>query len=312
MKHTTICLFLLSLSFFACKDNENKFSDSWEWTGRLDSGVVFSFTIDHNDRLLAGTTEGLYHSFDNGKTWSRISLDIFDPDQDFRLIKADDKNNLLAGDFHGLLKSTNQGQNWQLLYQTTSGSYISAVASDSNGIMLLGETRGFFARSTNSGLNWETLASSSDGVTDIVMLDSMKIIASHKWGYIACSTDTGSTWQYSFTNPSAIYTLQKDSSGNLYAGGEYGLFKSTDTGASWQQTNLGYVIRKILVLSNHEILAASDSNGIFQSINAGESWKPLGIDLPPDVIWGVAMNSIHDIYISTGSNGFYRYRKYPN
>ena len=85
------------------------------------------------------------------------------------------------------------------------------------------------------------------------------------------STDNGSTWTLT---PQEIFTLSLAfSNNNLFAGTQaLGVYISTDNGNNWSQTALKNKTVLSLFVSGSKILAGTDTSGIFYSTNNGSNW----------------------------------------
>lgn len=79
-----------------------------------------------------------------------------------------------------------------------------------------------------------------------------------------------------------IYALVSDGS-SIYAGTEYGVYKSTDNGGSWALVNSGMGTQRVqtLAIEGTDIFAGTKSDGVFKSTNAGSSWTAFNAGLSP-------------------------------
>lgn len=208
----------------------------------------------------AGIGNGLFRSFDSGKTWEQF------------------------GQGHPL------NAPWQLL----------SDSKDPLKMWLAGECGNPLALSTDGGGTFYTVESSPANLCQPILLaDSTgRIIYIINWGFSYRSQDGGQTWTQlkdsgGIPNVAVVDPLDKDT---VYLGSTHlGVIKSIDGGGTWQTANSGLINWSIndLVIDPTEtgrIYAATDG-GVFVSHNGGALWKPLGDELGASpMVYSIALD----------------------
>jgi len=149
--------------------------------------------------------------------------------------------------------------NWQLAGNFAEGQMVWTITKDNANNLLAGTMGGKIYRSNDGGLNWTTINTgmSVGFVWSIVVNSSGDIFAGTEFG-IYKSADNGATWNLSALSGHDTRALLIDNSGSLYAGTwDSGIWKSTDNGANWMQINTG-----LTALAVHA-LAVDSQNKIY-------------------------------------------------
>jgi len=136
--------------------------------------------------LLAGTDNGIYESFDLGKSWKNILPEI----QILGFTSLYDK--VYAGVMNGAMLSNDKGKTWQYIYQpdalhdiSNDGEYV-YVMTLGNGLM----------RSNNDGQTWEN-ANTGMGTLNLYTFELKNIdhdLFAAQWYGIYHSTNRGNQW----------------------------------------------------------------------------------------------------------------------
>jgi ligand-binding sensor domain-containing protein len=197
--------------------------------------VVRIDPLDPN-RLLAGTTGGVFESRDRGRTFRRISPDVvvnalvFDPRRPATL--------LIGTEAEGVLLSTDGG---------------TTVAESNRG---LAEARVSSVALTSSGR--VVVARAADGASG---------------GLWTLNAVTGTTERLTPAPPSTILALAAAGE-RLFAGTPDGMFLADAPGAAWTKV-LPTATRGFAGDGNGRLLAATDA-GVFEAKSAGGPWERLG------------------------------------
>jgi subtilisin family serine protease len=212
---------------------------------------------DHKNSWGIGNTNnsnaGIYRSSDGGLTWQKFALkniSVLD-------LTINSFGEFFAATGNGLYKSTDYGITWVKLtvadYNTYIGDIFSQIKYDyvNQSIMYtvvedMLNTKQFhyLYRSTNRGSTWtKILFTGGFGlITDfeIDFPDNSNIYVSTISGGIFKTNNSGVTWKRinnglneDFAHRVDIYDLEIHNSQEIYAGGEYGLYKSIDGGENW-------------------------------------------------------------------------------
>ncbi|MFZ0218288.1 MAG: hypothetical protein WAM30_20315 [Candidatus Dormiibacterota bacterium] len=81
-----------------------------------------------------------------------------------------------------------------------------------------------------------------------------------------------------------------DAPGELWVGGEAGLFRSTDSGRSWVQALSGARVLSLAALTGGAVVAGTLDEGVVRSDDGGRTWHPANgglLDLAVDAIVGI-------------------------
>jgi photosystem II stability/assembly factor-like uncharacterized protein len=154
--------------------------------------------------IFAGTTEGLWKTLDEGKTWKRVS----NPEVVVNDVLIDPRNSqhvLLATDRSGVLASDDGAANWTASNHGYSHRYVSAILADNQepntlyiGVVNDREFGGVFY-SHNGGQSWQQKSAGLDGRD--------------------------------------VFTLKQASNGTLVAGTNRGVFELALGSATWHPIN---------------------------------------------------------------------------
>ncbi|AFZ12030.1 hypothetical protein Cri9333_1121 [Crinalium epipsammum PCC 9333] len=248
-----------------------------------------------SNKIIAGTTEGIFYSTHNGNYWQPIvgwsqvnqKLKIKDIQAILTFNQTDRRNLIFVGTAEGIFRSKNSGETWENIKQGLTYTDIRAIVfnSTSNTLFIATINGGVF-QSKNNGENWT--ATSLRG-TDVQALalnkDTNKMIAGTVQDGVFYSSNNGSTWQqfndHGLTNRNI--TAVAIAQNNLFAGTSgSGVFRSKDNGANWEQININLTnleIRCLTVDANENIWVGTASRGVFYSDNQGDLWQPVNANL---------------------------------
>jgi len=282
--------------------------------------------------VFADAVDGLFSSFDNGKTWT-ISFEKISV-TDMAFMENKDifafKNCYYGG---MIFKSSNKGEIWEIFAAHNQPAYCpKTLIFHQSGNMFLGDlgalgfSGGNIYRSSDEGVTWqETSFPDSIGVFSMTINKNADILAGTTMG-VYWSKDIGDSWQpvndgikmYN-KKPSPITQLAHNPVNNdLIAVGRYDdIYRSTDNGNSWELKNWELQIYSsiidILINSKGEIfLAVSSTNqgseatrGVFYSSDNGETWQQVNNGLSDINVCDVAVDSLGFLYIAT-EDGIFR------
>jgi photosystem II stability/assembly factor-like uncharacterized protein len=216
-------------------------------------------------RIYCATFEGLYFSFDGGKTWTESNLD---PTRIGRRIEvsprfAEDGTAYAVTYGNPVLRSRDRGDTWQMISGGFMGlsSYSLAISPtfDREGLILFGVAEGM-RRSTDGGETWTRIRLEPVHVEkrywpyEIRKIVFSPDFAKDRTVFAACtggiykSTDAGETWNG--IPPPGPWLRRVTMSPNwtqdrtLFAAG-LSIFRSTDDGATWSRP-VGRVPRRRL------------------------------------------------------------------
>jgi photosystem II stability/assembly factor-like uncharacterized protein len=228
----------------------------------LVNGISYSpstIAISGNDLFLGTDIHGIYHSSDNGATWSAVNngfsnLYVYDI-----IFNGTD---IFAGMGGGIFLSTNNGSTWALK------SSIAANSLAVNSGTLFAGTNGLgILRSTDNGNTWNYVNTGLTFASEFVhgfAFSGSNIFAATEGG-VFLSTNNGSSWSSVSTGLISTYVYDVAISGNLlFAATQMdGIFLSTDYGNSWSVINdniLPQTIESIFIIDSY-VFIGSGSNG---------------------------------------------------
>ena len=278
----------------------------------------FAQSPDDQNRLFAGTTEGLWSSEDNSATWRLITqknLIIND------VLALPGGVVLLGTEGAGVVRSTDGGQTWFASNDGFSERFVSKVVFDRVGRRVLagiwGDRRhgGVFAAPGPRG-PWSRLGTGLEGreVLSLALL-GRQALAGTDDGVFVADADTG-VWARMSTVVDGVdvHPRVKDLLAlpprNLIAATSKGLLRSGDGGRTWVRPGLGLAdeISALAVSPNDiDVIVAMNALGVFRSADGGQSWTQASYgfgDVQPHAV--AFMPSDDKVLLATTSGGLYR------
>jgi len=288
--------------------------------------------------VYAGTTEGLWKTMDQGKTWKQVSSPevvvndvLVDPRNSQRVLLATDRAGVLASD-DGVrtLTASNHGY---------AHRYVSSIVSDKNdsNMILVGlvnnrELGGVFS-SGDHGDHW-LQKSTGLGDRDVFSLKQTAtgdFVAGTNHGIFLLSAN-GSAWHPINTvinEKTALRTVKKGAkntaaakttavrstldvhvsdieigSKRWMAATSAGLFTSTNAGKSWSGGPVMGKVDLVSVKSNDGLVVAASRTDVLVSTDSGMSWKQSSLPSYVLNIRGVTITPDQQILIASGQGAY--------
>lgn len=239
---------------------------TWELIGPGDADMVTSLSISKNNEIFLGTDiGGLYHSTDDGNSWTPLNNGLKNYDIITSvLFSPDSDDTIFLGTRGGFYKSINRGLSWEAKWNGLPGPKTSEISAPIGFIAIhpLDPSRmfiGFGYRHDTTDAAFISLKSSWNGI-------------------IYESNDQGETWseKFSFTPGTAFHRMafSPNNAGVFIIASSTGLYKSINNGQSWEKIRSGD-IRDVIVhpLIDGLILASAGANGTWISENMGSTWE---------------------------------------
>ena len=242
---------------------------------------AFAKGKDDPSFLLAGTTEGLWVSENEGATWRRTtSQELVVND----VVAQPDGTILLGTEEAGVLRSADRGRTWTPSNKGFSERFVFKLLFDDAGSRLIvavwGATRygGVFVSSGNEG-PWVRLGNGLDGRQVLSLaLQGRTILAGTDDGVFA-RVPGASAWTRMKTlvegkeaHPRVIELIGMPS-GQLVAATSTGILWSPDGGRTWVQAlESGEVSDLAVSPHDPDLLVAVSKSGCYRSSNGGERW----------------------------------------
>src|ERR1051326_2162352 len=289
---------------------------------------VYSLNFDPTNPSIvyAGVSGGVYKSTDGGTNWTAmnngLNYTITSGGQNYtygRLIEAitiapQTPNTLFAASgsyqYGGVFKSVDGGSSWISVNngltsvqggQTYTQPISSVIVDPGNpatlyaGVSYPYANNGALYKSTNGGNTW------TPAITGLTY-------------------DPGVGQNYAIYRVNS-FTIDPSSPSTVYAGTNYGLYKSTNSGGNWSQINTGltytytsggqtytyahpsYGLR--IAPGNSTTIYTATDGGVFKSVNAGLNWSNVNNGLTNNSIACVAIDASNSSLLYAGTFGDY-------
>lgn len=213
--------------------------------------VTYSM-IKVGQRILAGTSSGIYQSSDNGYNWYQSQEGIEPVGYPKITALAANGDTVYAGsDQARAYRSVDGGRTFtSTALQLTSGGAVKAFAFTGNAVLAIMTTSNAVYRTTNNGVSW---TASSTGITSAGGLTVVRIGSDFYLGTVSGlfkSADGGLNWTrlgatvlVNNFQISGIATLGSDIYVSVYNAGTLtgDIYKSADNGNSWVKLNIAFV-----------------------------------------------------------------------
>ncbi len=278
----------------------------------------FAQSPDDQNRLFAGTTEGLWSSEDNSATWRLITqknLIIND------VLALPGGVVLLGTEGAGVVRSTDGGQTWFASNDGFSERFVSKVVFDRVGRRVLagiwGDRRhgGVFAAPGPRG-PWSRLGTGLEGreVLSLALLGRQALAGTDDGVFVADAETEVWARMSTVVDGVDVHPRVKDLLAlpprNLIAATSKGLLRSGDGGRTWARPGLGLAdeISALAVSPNDiDVIVAMNALGVFRSADGGQSWTQVSYgfgDVQPHAV--AFMPSDDKVLLATTSGGLYR------
>jgi len=292
---------------------------SYTWT-------ALTFDRRHSDTLYAGfnsageadTSWGLFRSADGGVTWQLVSeaYSFYD-----MVVNPDDPTDLWSVVYTGyqewqLAHSSDAGATWSIYPADTPWTWVSGLRQVSNDTLYVQTGIGPYTlwRSPDFGQTWDTVTSTLPlgylgyhDLTSVSSAPSTLYFATN--GGVYWSRNGGVTGQEvsngilnTHIHALVVHPTQPQT---LYAGGEYGFWKSVDAGQSWQRLGV-YNINEVAVDVQHPDTLYFGGDSLVRTTNGGDTFDSIYHNLT-GVITAMSLlqDSTNQIIVGTI---YYQYR----
>jgi photosystem II stability/assembly factor-like uncharacterized protein len=220
------------------------------------------------ERILAGTTGGLFESRDAGKSFRRLSSDVvvnallFDPRRPSRLVMGTESD--------GVLVSEDSGASFASGSAGLAEARLSAVAAGGDGRVVVaraadGPSGGLWAVDSSSG-GAERLAAPPAATVVALVSTGGRLVAATPEGVFVASGPPA-LWEKTLARPSRALLLNGNS---LAAATDVGVFESRDAGRTWAR--LGSLAANVHALRRIVLPAASGPSLVAESAGAPLVW----------------------------------------
>lgn len=226
---------------------------------------------------------GIYHSTDNGNTWTAINNGL--TDLNITSLLAID-GYLFAGSNGGkVFVSTNYGVSW--VAAGTLGSNTSQVKTivSAGGYIFAGTFSNGVFRSSDNGSTWDSTSYPPDHQVRGIAISGDNIFAGAYEGGVSVSTDFGTTWTLANNGLTNLNVTGIAAAGNtVYVGtnGSPSVFISTNNGTNWSAvsgsahfTGWGPYVQSVTTFGEKNVFAGTFLGGVYLSTDKGSNWTPI-------------------------------------
>ncbi len=264
---------------------------------------VNAFLKEKTGNIIAATSDGIFHTFDEGNHWYRTNTGMTATTV-YSLMK-DKREYIFAGTSDGIYQSVDNGYTWSLL----SGGMISipvyAMASNDSDALFAGTGNGVFL-SRDSGTTWTPNGLFGFGIRSLLVFSKSLYFAGTDTGLYS-SGNYANVWVSSAFSGQRVNVLSTGPSGVMYAGtNAQGLWSSPDSGANWTPITTEAPSILSLNTSLSSLIEVGTVTGIYRSYNLGVEWIQSNTGLTATFINSLTSDSRGYIYAATVYQGLYR------
>ncbi|MCX6153669.1 MAG: hypothetical protein NT007_05885, partial [Candidatus Kapabacteria bacterium] len=289
---------------------------SWRKSNAATSGSVIKLEFAYQlamqtDGSVFATTpnRGVLYSVDNGLSWDEQDTTNY-INFNTNAIAFNKKRYTVAG-----TRTNGVIYHDDLVYSAWAQSNMKQIAPDaiiraSSGTLYAAFPMKGIYKSTNDATDWvkQSFGTYNSGIIGLTTYKNGIMFAGRDWGGAFISTDYGNTWTSAGLNSYRAGFFAFDSSGNVLAATNKGLYKSTDKGTSWALLGLRDSISFISVTPSG-VLFVIDSV-LQKSTDNGTTWSIItlahGLKGDPIPTLNVATNKNGDVYAFVPGEGIYK------
>ncbi|AOY81334.1 hypothetical protein BJP36_16905 [Moorena producens JHB] len=214
-------------------------------------------------RLYSDDTGGVFNYIDQ-REWTSISTDLLKNADVRALVREPNTGSLFVGTNNGIFRSRDEGRNWVEINKGLTNLDIYSLAVNEKGYIFAGATEGNVFRSIDQGESWVEIGSGGISVVEHKITIGGDPDPLHEWEVITKSL------------PSSIIRCFAVSGEIIYAGTEYGIFRSKDSGLSWNDLNnrdnttislSGTIVYSIAIIQQNtttKYIFLGTDNGVFR------------------------------------------------
>ena len=257
---------------------------SW-FAGGLQGMPVYALASDGLNLFAASLGSAVYRSTDRGITWTPANAGLSGVWQPALI---HDGTNLFLGTTGAIYRSADEGQSWSKMKSLPKGTFCPCFTITGRTLYAGTSTDGVL-RSTDEGTTWmpantglSNVGEQCLAVGDSILFSGMGVAPLFR------STDNGITWAEADSGLPGRDGVILPADGFLFAGTDYGMYRSSNLGVSWDSINTGFdpinMMFARLATNGTTIYAGTHTDptggihgGLYRSTDAGGHWvKILG------------------------------------
>jgi ligand-binding sensor domain-containing protein len=269
LKHTLFYFLLTTQICFAQ-------TDFWQLQGSPYGKHIQCISAGEIGKVyLSSSDAALFYSSNNGELWTIT-------DYNHSLIQAiaiDNTGKIYAGsNGEGVFRSTDDGISWYQINDGLMNTNILSLTISPTSDILCGTDGGGVYKLIND-TSWQYLGLANVQILSLLVKPNGFIYAGTSGYSVFRSTNAGTDWTMLYAgigDDRFINALAVDSSGNIYAGTDLGVYKSTNDGDMWFQSSSGLMDTVVyeLTVSPSQLILASAGKLLYVSSDGGANWEP--------------------------------------
>ncbi|MBI3192961.1 MAG: hypothetical protein HYZ34_00680, partial [Ignavibacteriae bacterium] len=281
-------------------------SNGTKWVrSNLNNVSVHALMLDASGNVVAGTSNGIYHSYDHGNLWYKTSTGLT-VDEVYSL-SLDTRGTIYAGTYQGIFVSADNGLNWKP--QGLEGFVVYSLLSNQSNKLYAGTNNGVYC-SSDTGANWVAIGLQGfSAIYSLVFSNSGLLFAGNLYAGIYRGTEDslGWVWTQAGLSTMTVNALSINPQGKLFAGTDlYGVFYSPDSGVTWQPSTFASGTVYSLNTRKSSVIFAGSTVGVFYSADQGTTWGKSNTGLSAVSINALEVDSEGKIFLATEHQGVYR------
>jgi photosystem II stability/assembly factor-like uncharacterized protein len=272
--------------------------DRWTTSWPTDAyATCLAFDPINPNVVYAGTSSGLFKSFNGGSSWSNSSLGALEGGVGSLAVDPLNSSHIFAGTAEGnfiskgaVFESNDGGGTWtsrltaKKIYNLVFDSQHTIYAADyDNASYYYSPAISFIYKSSDGGTTWNGQSTGFHVSRGTLVIDprtpSTLYFGDTRGAGILKSLDGGSHWSAGIGIKDGVNALALDpgDSNILYAGSTNGIYKSFDAGMTWrlESGSTGLEVSALAVdpKNTDTVYAGTYNAGVFRSGDGGRSWR---------------------------------------
>ncbi len=271
--------------------------------------LINTFAFGTQNKIFAGTYNGVWLSNDNGDTWIIRNVGI--ENLVINSLGIDSNGNLYAGSTqNGIFFSTDDGESWIARNSGLGSLEIASIKISPGGdIYAATQDMGIY-HSMDQGATWTAINGDLPdlNVRSIAIGTNSDLYIGTEAGGIFKSADEGMTWVAKNRNITVPYLKSGLAINNSFFLSTFGsgVFHSPDGQSGWTYRNHGLTNLTVSDITSNGLgtLFAGTYSGVFRSDDNGENWLPSNSGIENESVAQVKATSSGRIYARTATQTF--------